>query len=149
MEEWINSGGPDARDIDTAMSQIPGTFGRLVFVAKLIGSIELALAEQTISGGVRPAFKDWLKRKHEDLFWKWLGLALPTQAGEIAEYFGGEDINSPPLELLNQWIQHKRFEQLVPAAVNPQMRSVFCSDLQAILRLLRIRLGIRQGNWRQ
>lgn len=149
MEEWINLGSPDARDMDTAVSQIPGTFGRLVFVAKLIGSIEPALAEQTTSGGVRPAFKDWLKRKHENLFWKWVGLALPTQAGEIAEYFGSNESSSPALELLNQWIQRKRFEQLVPAAVNPQMRSVFCTDLQAILRLLRIRLGIAEGNWRQ
>jgi hypothetical protein len=143
MDEWIFLKGPNPADVDVALSRIPSTFGKLVFLARLIDSVKGATAERTTAvceDGVDVS----LKRKHHDLTLRWLHLVLATQTEEVAQYFASEGggRNSRIIELLDQWIQEKKFERLVPDGVSEQVRSLFCSDLQAILRLLRLRLGV-------
>lgn len=149
MDEWIFLKGPNPADVDIALSRIPSTFGKLVFLARLIDSVKGATAERA-----KAVWDDEvdvsLKRKHYDLLLRWLRLVLATQTEEVAQYFASEGggRNSRIIELLNQWLEQRTFESLVPAAAGEQVRSLFLSDLQAILRLLRLRVGADESRLR-
>jgi hypothetical protein len=150
MDEWIFLKGPNPADVDVALSRIPSTFGKLVFLARLIDSVKGATAERAT-----PIWEDGvdvsLKRKHLELLLRWLRLVLATQIEEVAQYFASEGggRNSRIVEVLDQWIGEKKFERLVPDAVSDQVRRLFCNDLQAILRLLRLRVGVIESRLRR
>lgn len=123
------------------------TVGKLVF--RLIDSLKGATTDRATTvwdDGV----DIFLKRTHHALLFQWLRLVLATQTEEVARYFSSEGggRNSRIIELLDQWIGEKLFERLVPDAVSEQVRSLFCSDMQAILRLLRLRVGVIESKLR-
>jgi hypothetical protein len=60
----------------------------------------------------------------------------------VAQYLAdqGNGDNAPIAQTIQQWIQERSYEKLIPEAAGEQERDLFSSDLRAILQLLQVRL---------
>lgn len=150
MDEKEFSSGSPPDQVDAALSRIPSTFGKLVLLANSVHSTDSSHAEGARAVRERLERAAALKEKHQELFFAWLRLSLATQTEEVAQCFAGqgEGQNARIMELLDRWIEQKMYEKLVPATASDQSHTLFCSDMKAILRLLRIRLGFPDGSLR-
>ncbi len=150
MNEMEFSSGSQPGQVDAALSRILSTFGKLVLLANSVHSTDSSHAEGARAVRERLERAAALKEKHQELFLDWLRLPLAAQTEEVAQYFAGqgEGQNARIVELLDHWIEEKTYERLVPATASDQSHTLFCSDLKAILRLLRIRLGFPDGGLR-
>ena len=127
-------------EIDLALSRIPSTFEKLVFLANLVETRRSHAEFASESDGS-------VNYAHHELFFDWVRLGPTRQTEEIAQYFQrqGGGRNSQIGGLLDEWVRRETYRKLIPDAASDQARSLFCSDLKAILRLLRIRLGFPDG----
>ncbi len=148
MDENEFSSGSEPDQVDAVLSRIPSTFGKLVLLANSGHSTDSSHAEGARAVREKLERAAAIKEKHQELFFGWLRLSLAAQTEEVAQYFAGqgEGQNARIVELLNRWIEEKTYEKLVPATASDQSHTLFCSDLKAILRLLRIRLSFSDGN---
>jgi hypothetical protein len=148
MDEKEFSSGSQPGQVDAALSRIPSTFGKLVLLANSGHSTESSQAEGARAVRERLERAAALKEKHQELFLGWLRLSLAAQTEEVAQYFArqGEGQNARIVELLDHWIEEKTYEKLAPSTARDQSRSLFCSDLKAILRLLRVQFGFSDEN---
>jgi hypothetical protein len=147
MGERDFQGGFDRADVDVALARIHSTFGRLVFLAGMDQSPADSKVERSASAREKRLFEDALNLTRQELVFAWFRMSLTAQTEEVAQYFAAQGgvQSSHIAELLHQWIEEKRYEKLVPPTASDQMRSLFCSDLKATLRLLRIRVGMSEG----
>jgi hypothetical protein len=135
---------PTAADfVDLALSRIPSAFGKLAFVAGLrqmnpdrdyYPAAIAAYGKEQIDAACR-----W---KHREIFYAWQCAPLATQTEEVAQYLAdqGNGDNAPIAQTIQQWIQERSYEKLIPEAAGEQERDLFSSDLRAILQLLQVRL---------
>lgn len=130
--------------VDVALGQIMPTFGKLAFLAGLrrenSGRYDDPLAALVYGKDQVDAV---LRKKHREIFYVWLGVALVTQTEEVAEYLAVQaDGENPRIaELLQRWNQYKLYANLIPDDASKPERGLFSSDLRAILQLLQVRLG--------
>ena len=135
---------PTAADfVDLALSRIPSTFGKLAFVAgiKATSPYRYKDPEAAVSNGNEQvdAACRW---KHREMFLAFLGSSLATQTEEVAEYLSSSGKGQKMEQVLDEWIQGRLYDKLIPEAASEQERDVFSSDLRAILQLLRLRLAV-------
>ncbi len=109
--------------VDLAISKISTSFGKLTLLAGLrdenTGHYTDTLAALVYGKGLDAV----LEQRHRDLFLAWLGLDLATQATQV-----------------EQWIQQRLYEKLIPPAAREVERKLFVSNLVTILLLLQGRL---------
>jgi hypothetical protein len=125
--------------LDLAISKIPSSFEKLTFLAGLrdesTGRYTDPLAALLYGEGLDAL----LGRRHRELFSLWLGLDLAAQTTEVAQYLAVE--NEEQNTLIEQWIQERLYEKLIPAAAKEVERKLFVSDLVTILLLLQSKLS--------
>ena len=146
MGERDFPGGIDRTDVDVALARIDSTFGRLVFLSGMDQSPADSKVERSAPAREKLLFEDALNFTRQELVFAWVRMSLTAQTEEVAHYFAAQGgvQSSHVAELLDQWIEEKKYEKLVPPTASDQVRSLFCSDLKATLRLLRIRLGMSE-----
>ena len=123
------------------LSQIPTTFGRLVYLSSLrsenSGLYEHHGFAQTY--GAEAADRA-MRESHESIFAEWLGFDLPRQKSELGEYL--HSLGGDQAKLLDVWLRLAPYRNYVPTAVRAADRVLFQADLEILLETFRARLGV-------
>jgi hypothetical protein len=131
---------PDSfESIDAALSEIPSTFAKLVFLSGAGDDDRRTEVFLNSTSDVSAA----VQHLHRQLFTAWTNATLAVQMTAVAEYFAVNAHGPVPIvaDSIAQWLEEKRYERLIPPGTSDCERKLFESDMQAILRLLQIRLG--------
>ena len=123
------------------LSGLPTVFGRLAYLSALrnvnTGTYEHIGLAQRIGD---PAADTLLRTSHQTVFQEWLCFDLTRQKQEIEEYFSG--LEGEKQEVLATWLRLEPCRSWVPADSRDVERSLFYSDLEAILELMRVEYGV-------
>jgi hypothetical protein len=123
------------------LSSIPTVFGRLEYLASLrnphSGRYEHYGLEQRF--GSEPA-NETLRESHEANFAAWLALHLDKQKSQIEQYLSGREESGEAI--VESWLRVKPFPTWVPARARATERSLFLSDLDALIELIRREYGV-------
>src|SRR4030088_920766 len=123
------------------LSQIPTTFGRLVFLSTLRDPTTASYAHYGSAqrGGEQAADKA-LRQSHSQCFSEWLAFTLEEQKADLDLYLSG--IDSDKKTILNTWVRTKPYRNLIPAAALEMERRLYNSDLETLLELLTVVHGV-------
>lgn len=123
------------------LSQIPSTFGRLVYLASL---------RDPNSGEYRhhgfAAVFGWeqaghaMAESHDRLFAEWLSYSLEQQKGDLELYVSG--LEPERRRVVETWSLIEPYRGVVPGAATALERELFLADLDALLSLMRNELGV-------
>jgi hypothetical protein len=123
------------------LSQIPTTFGRLVFLSTLRDPNTGVYAHYGFAQRVgEEAADDALRQSHLQCFSEWLAFSLEEQKADLDLYLSG--IDSDKKTILDTWIRTKPYRNLIPAAAMEVERRLYHSDLEALLELLTVVHGV-------
>jgi hypothetical protein len=127
------------------LSQIPTTFGRLVFLSTLrdpnTGVYTHYGFAQRVGDQVA---SEALKQSHWQCFSEWLGFSLEGQKADLDLYLS--EIDSDKKTILETWTRTKPYRNLIPAAAIDIERGLYNSDLEALLELLTNVHGVASPN---
>jgi hypothetical protein len=124
------------------LSQIPTTFGRLVFLSTLrdpnTGAyVHYGFAQRV---GDEKEADVALRQSHSQCFSEWLAFSLEEQKADLDLYLSG--IASDRKTILDTWIRTKPYRNLIPAAALEMERRLYHSDLETLLELLTVVHGV-------
>lgn len=123
------------------LDQIPTVIGRLAFMASLrstpTGTYEHFGLSQRLGA---QATSELLRRIHLEIFENWLCFGLERQKEEIEEYLS--TLGSDRREILWNWLHVKPWTAWVPAESRDVERTLFDTDVTAVVELLRIEYGV-------
>jgi hypothetical protein len=123
------------------LSQIPTTFGRLVFLSTLRDPNTGAYAHYGFAQRVGEQEADVaLRQSHSQCFSEWLAFSLEEQKADLDLYLSG--IASDRKTILDTWIRTKPYRNLIPAAALEMERRLYHSDLETLLELLTVVHGV-------
>jgi hypothetical protein len=123
------------------LSQIPTTFGRLVFLSTLRDPNTGVYAHYGFAQRVgEQAADEALRQSHLNCFAEWLAFGLEEQKADLDLYLAG--INSDKKTILETWIRTRPYRNLIPAAAPEIERDLYVSDLEALLELLTVVYGV-------
>lgn len=123
------------------LSQIDTVFGRLEYLSTLrnphTGRYEHFGFEQRFGTEQSDAV---LRQSHEQIFADWVAFPLEMQKREILSYLAGREEKTR--DVLDSWLRVKPFATWVPASTRVAERSLFLTDLDVLLELIRRELGV-------
>jgi hypothetical protein len=123
------------------LSQIPTTFGRLVFLSTLRDSNSGVYAHYGFAQRVGEEAADVaLRQSHFQCFSEWLAFSLEEQKADLDLYLSG--IESDKKTILDTWLRTKPYRNLIPAAALEMERRLYNSDLETLLELLTVVHGV-------
>jgi hypothetical protein len=123
------------------LSQIPTTFGRLVFLSTLRDPNTGSYAHHGFAQRVGEQAADVaLRQSHSQCFSEWLAFSLEEQKADLDLYLSG--IDSDKKTILDTWIRTKPYRNLIPAAALEMERRLYNSDLETLLELLTVVHGV-------
>ncbi len=123
------------------LSQIPTTFGRLVFLSPVRAPNTGAYAHYGFAQRVGARAADVaLRQSHSQCFSEWLAFSLEEQKADLDLYLSG--IESDRKTILDTWIRTKPYRNLIPAAALEMERRLYNSDLETLLELLTVVHGV-------
>ncbi|MBZ5593598.1 MAG: hypothetical protein LAP39_15265 [Acidobacteriia bacterium] len=118
------------------LSQIPTTYGRLIYLASLRdqntgtyhhhGLAQLFDEEQA---------DQTMRQSHRQVFAEWLCFNLEQQKKDLEAYL--EDLHEDKKTILATWIRLSPYRSYVPANAREVERNLFITDLETVLELLR------------
>ena len=133
--------GPAADLWRHTLTQIPTTFGRLVYLASLrnqnTGVYEHHGLAQVF--GAEEADRT-LRRSHFEIFSEWLCFGLEQQKNEVTGYL--EALDESLRLVLENWIRFSPYRNFLPASTREAERELYISDLETVLELLRREYGV-------
>src|SRR5712671_912916 len=117
------------------LSQIPTTFGRLVFLSTLRDPNTGAYAHYGFAQRVgEQAADEALRQSHSQCFSEWLAFSLEEQKADLDLYLSG--IDSDKRTILETWTRSKPYRNLIPSRAMEVERRLYNSDLEILLELL-------------
>src|SRR5882757_6862865 len=123
------------------LSQIPTTFGRLVFLSTLRDANTGVYAHYGFAHRVgEEAAETALRQSHWQCFTEWLAFGLEEQKADLDLYLSG--IDSDKKTILETWTRTKPYQNLIPAAAIEVERRLYNSDLETLLELLTVVRGV-------
>ena len=141
MREVGMSRAPSTQVCAHILSQIPTTFGRLVYLVSLRDPNtgiyrHFGVAQQF---GEEEA-GEVLSQSHMDVFNEWLSFTLEQRKADLDCYLSG--IPGDRAMILDTWLRLPPYHNLIPATAQPSQRDFYLSDLKALIALL---LNVRAG----
>jgi len=132
-----NSGRGAAADLwRHTLSQIPSTFGRLVYLASLRDQNTGRYEHHGLAQIFGEADADEaLRESHARTFAEWLGYTLEQQKADLDLYLSS--FQPDKRTILNTWIRLSPYRNLVPASVREPERRLYMADLDALLEILK------------
>ena len=123
------------------LSQIPSTFGRLVYLASLRDPNSSLYQHHGLAHlfSEREADKA-LRSSHEEVFAQWLCLTLEQQKQDLDLYLSG--LEDDRRTVLRAWLQLASYRNSLPATAREVERDLFLTDLETLLELLRNEYGV-------
>ena len=123
------------------LSQIPTMFGRLHYLA----SLRDPNSGQYHHYGLAQRFDEsiagtTLRDNHLECFEEWLGFTVEKQKTDIERYLAG--LEGDPKEILANWIQLGTLRNCVPVEIREVERTLYLSDLNALLEMLRYEYAV-------
>jgi len=123
------------------LSQIPTTFGRLVFLASLrdpnTGIYEHYGFAQRVGETVA---EEALNSSHRQCFSEWLDFTLEQQSADLDLYLSS--IQADKKTILETWVRTKPYRNLIPARALEVERELYNSDLEKLIENLRTVHGV-------
>lgn len=116
------------------LSQIPSTFGRLVFLSTLRDPNTGVYTHYGFAQRVGQEAAAALEQSHRQCFSEWLAFSLEEQKADLDLYLSS--IDSDKKTILETWIRTKPYQNLIPAAAMEVERALYNADLEALLGLL-------------
>lgn len=125
------------RDLwDRTLAQVATTFGRLAYLASLrdansgryqhFGLAQVYSAEEAERA---------LRASHDEVFHQWLTYPLARQKSDLEDYLSS--LEEKRETVLQAWLALSPYQNLVPADASEAQKTLFVSDLEVILELLR------------
>jgi hypothetical protein len=118
------------------LSQIPTTFGRLIYLASLrdqnTGAYRHHGLEQLFG---QEQSEQTLRQSHNQIFSDWLCFNLEQQKNDLEAYL--DELNEDKKIILATWIRLSPYRSYIPAAAREVERNLFITDLEMVLELLR------------
>jgi hypothetical protein len=117
------------------LSQIPATFGRLVYLSSL-RDLNTGIYQHF---GLTQQFSESdtdqvLRASHIESFEEWISFDLEGKKSDLDLYLAG--VNGDRKKILDTWIRLKPFRNLIPANVPRVAIELYLSSLETLLRLL-------------
>lgn len=117
------------------ISQIPSSFGRLVYLASLRDQNTGRYEHHGLSQMFGEDESDRaLRQSHEQTFAGWLGFDLKRQKEDLDLYLSAFQVEKRTI--LATWIRLAPYRNLTPTAVPEPERRLYLTDIEAILELL-------------
>ncbi|MBI5280624.1 MAG: hypothetical protein HY858_03000 [Candidatus Solibacter usitatus] len=130
-----------SRDLwERTLSQIPTTYGRLVYLSALRNSDSGRYMHHGLSMVFGEAEADQAMRSsHESVYLDWLDLDLEQQKADLSLYLAEQ--STPRRTLVENWIRLTPYRNVIPASATNPERALFIGDLELLLELLRNEYG--------
>ena len=124
------------------LSQIPTSYGRLVYLAGLRDP-NTGRYEHYGATGDSSSWEanQQLKRIHETAFKEWVSYALEQKKSDLEFYIAGIG-QVDRAELIDAWLRLTPYKNLVPGSIQGPERQKHVSDFEAILGLLKNVYGV-------
>ncbi len=118
------------------LASIPGLFGRLTYLASLrdlsSGNYEHAGLEALYP---KEAVQQALEHCHGEIFEKLLEMPLQSQEADLRECLSGMELGLGAS--VEHWTALETYRFLIPEMAPEYLRSLFCSNVRALLEMLR------------
>ncbi len=123
------------------LSRIPTVFGRLLFLASLRDSND----GQYRHFGLAQRFSEsiagiTLRDHHRQTFEEWLAFPVEQQKADLDTYLAS--IEGEPKEIVANWIQLGALRNCVPVEAREVEKTLYLSDLDALLEMLRYEYAV-------
>jgi hypothetical protein len=117
------------------LSQIPTTFGRLVFLSTLRDPKTGVYAHYVFAQRVgEETAAATLRHSHEQCFAEWLGFKIEEQKADLDLYLSG--IEGDRKTILDTWVRTRPYRNLIPVSALEIEKQLYYSDLETLLELL-------------
>lgn len=118
------------------LDDMPGQFSRLVYLASLrdhnTGRYNHYGLECRYCGD---AVNEGLRRCHTQVFKEMIALPLQKQTQDLIQFFDSLKTQRP--RLVEVWRRLRAYEVLPPEGCHPFARTLFCKNVEIILRILK------------
>ncbi len=123
------------------LSQIPSLFGRLVYLSSLRDpntglyqhhGLATVFGEEEANSAMRLS--------HEESFAQWLEFSLDRQKSDLELYVAG--LEPERKRVVETWSRLEPYRNLPPASAKAVEKSLFLTDLETLLSLMRNELGV-------
>lgn len=120
--------------VDAAISHVPTTFGKLVFLGNLLDDRASPGRGKVAKPGIEAA----VVRKHQDTFTAWLALPLRDQTMEVAEYLAGDAAGERVRirQMVHAWNLETPWDKLIPSTASGAERQLFAANFGETLALI-------------
>ena len=118
------------------LSQIPSTYGRLVYLASLRDPNSGSYRHHGLSAAFgREESGSALRKSHEDIFLEWLKMPLAQKNADFQNYF--ECTTESPRKVVAYLTRSESYLSHAPDAARPAQRRQFKMEMETLLDLLR------------
>jgi hypothetical protein len=118
------------------LSQIPTTFGRLIYLASLRDQNTGTYRHHGLAQLFDEEQADLtMRQSHSQVFSEWLCFNLQQQKKDLEGYL--EELHEDKKTILATWIRLAPYRSYMPANAREVERNLFITDLETVLELLR------------
>ena len=118
------------------LSQIPSTYGRLVYLASLRDANSGIYRHHGLSAAFgREESLSALRKSHEDTFREWLNFPLSSKTSDLLTHF--QNIEENPRQVLTYLERAMPYLSQVPDSASPAQRRQFKMEMETLLELIR------------
>jgi hypothetical protein len=118
------------------LSRIPTVFGRLEYLASLRDSNSGAYRHYGLAEAFgRDESAKAMRESHEEAFLGWITLNMREKYGVLGQHL--DSLEDPAPMVVEHWLESRVYRTFVPASAREMERDLFCSDLEALLAMIR------------
>jgi hypothetical protein len=125
------------------LSQIPTTYGRLVYLASLRDANSGTYRHHGLSAAFgREESLGALRKSHEDTFREWLGLPLSAKSADMISHF--QSLEDNPRQVVTYLARGTPYLSQAPDSASPAQRRQFRTEIEILLDLIKNDSGVER-----
>jgi hypothetical protein len=118
------------------LSQVPTTYGRLVYLASLRDANSGIYRHHGLSAAFgRDESVAALRKSHEDTFREWLSLPLALKNADLGAHF--HNVHENPRQVVTYLARAAPYLSQVPDSASPAQRRQFKMEMEILLELIK------------
>jgi hypothetical protein len=116
------------------LSQIPSTYGRLVYLASLRDANSGTYRHHGLSAAFgREESLSAMRKSHEDTFQEWLGMPLSAKSADLINHF--QSLEENPRQVVAHLTRGTPYLSQAPDSASPAQRRQFRTEIEILLEL--------------